>query len=109
MQATCSLPEGRANTRWIVQPCEDRFDGHAREVVTCALPTRMHKHSRDGPLALSGSVHSASRETRSRRLAKMDDATAASALAGFSQKLNSIAEPMRQCLTYDQGSLCKTG
>ena len=36
-------------------------------------------------------------------LARMDDATAASALAGFSAKLNSIAEPMRQSLTYDQG------
>ena len=36
-------------------------------------------------------------------LKKMDVATAASALAGFSQKLNSIAEPMRQSLTYDQG------
>ena len=31
------------------------------------------------------------------------DATAASALAGFSAKLNSIAEPMRQSFTYDQG------
>jgi IS30 family transposase len=36
-------------------------------------------------------------------LAKMEDATAASALAGFSAKLNSIAEPMRHSLTYDQG------
>ena len=36
-------------------------------------------------------------------LARMDDATAASALAGFSAKLNSIAAPMRQSLTYDQG------
>lgn len=36
-------------------------------------------------------------------LAKMDDATAASALKGFSAKLNSIAAPMRQSLTYDQG------
>ncbi|WP_309974731.1 IS30 family transposase [Variovorax guangxiensis] len=36
-------------------------------------------------------------------LAKMDDATAASALAGFSAKLNAIAEPLRQSLTYDQG------
>jgi len=36
-------------------------------------------------------------------LAKMDDATAASALKGFSDKLNSIAAPMRQSLTYDQG------
>lgn len=36
-------------------------------------------------------------------LAKRVDATAASALAGFSAKLNSIAKPMRQSLTYDQG------
>jgi transposase, IS30 family len=36
-------------------------------------------------------------------LAKMDDATAASALAGFSAKLNSIATPLRHSLTYDQG------
>src|SRR6201988_782674 len=34
-------------------------------------------------------------------LAKMDDATAASALAGFTAKLNSIAAPLRQSLTYD--------
>jgi IS30 family transposase len=36
-------------------------------------------------------------------LARMDDATAASALAGFSAKLNSIAAPLRQTFTYDQG------
>lgn len=36
-------------------------------------------------------------------LARMEDATAASALAGFSAKLNSIAVPMRQSFTYDQG------
>jgi IS30 family transposase len=36
-------------------------------------------------------------------LAKMDDATAASALAGFTAKLNSVATPLRQSLTYDQG------
>jgi transposase, IS30 family len=36
-------------------------------------------------------------------LARMDDATAASALAGFSAKLNSIAAPLRQSFTYDQG------
>ena len=36
-------------------------------------------------------------------LAKMDDSTAASALAAFSAKLNAIAVPMRQSLTYDQG------
>ena len=36
-------------------------------------------------------------------LAKMQDATAASALAGFTAKLGSIAGPLRQSLTYDQG------
>ncbi|CAL8481770.1 protein of unknown function (plasmid) [Caballeronia sp. S22] len=36
-------------------------------------------------------------------LAKMEDATAASALAGFSTKLNSFAQPLRQSFTYDQG------
>lgn len=33
----------------------------------------------------------------------MPDATAESALAAFAFKLNQIAEPMRQTLTYDQG------
>ena len=32
----------------------------------------------------------------------MADATAASALAGFSAKLNSIAAPLRKSFTYDQ-------
>ena len=36
-------------------------------------------------------------------LARMEDATAASALAGFSAKLNSIVAPLRQSFTYDQG------
>lgn len=36
-------------------------------------------------------------------LAKMDDATAASAPAGFSHKLNSICAPLRRSLRYDQG------
>lgn len=36
-------------------------------------------------------------------LAKMDDATAASALMAFTAKLQSIAAPLRQTLTYDQG------
>lgn len=43
------------------------------------------------------------RKTRLILLAKMKDATAASALEAFSAKLNSIAEPLRQTLTYDQG------
>jgi len=34
---------------------------------------------------------------------KMDDATAPSALAGYTAKLKSIAEPMRASLTCDQG------
>src|SRR4051794_17865797 len=43
------------------------------------------------------------RSSRLVLLARMEDATAASALAGFTAKLNSIAAPMRQSLTYDQG------
>lgn len=36
-------------------------------------------------------------------LARLADATADSALAGFTYKLNAIAAPMRKTLTYDQG------
>jgi len=36
-------------------------------------------------------------------LIKLADATAASALEGFTTKLRSIAKPMRKTLTYDQG------
>lgn len=43
------------------------------------------------------------RRTRLILLAEMKDATAASALEAFSAKLNSMAEPMRQTLTCDQG------
>ena len=43
------------------------------------------------------------RSTRLVLLAKMDDATAESALKAFSAKLEAIAEPLRQTLTYDQG------
>lgn len=37
-------------------------------------------------------------------LARMPDATAESALAGFTLKLRSISRPMRKTLTYDRGS-----
>jgi IS30 family transposase len=43
------------------------------------------------------------RSSRLVLLARMQDATAESALAGFTVKLRSIAEPMRLSLTYDQG------
>jgi transposase, IS30 family len=43
------------------------------------------------------------RSSRLVLLAKREDATAASALAGYTRKLNSIAAPLRQTLTYDQG------
>ena len=43
------------------------------------------------------------RSTRLVLLAKMEDATAESALEAFSAKLNAIAAPLRQTLTYDQG------
>ena len=43
------------------------------------------------------------RSTRLVLLCKMPDATAQSALAALSAKLNAIAAPLRQTLTYDQG------
>ena len=43
------------------------------------------------------------RSSRLVLLCPMPDATAASALAAFSAKLNQIAQPLRQTLTYDQG------
>ena len=43
------------------------------------------------------------RSTRLVLLCKMADATAESALAAFTAKLNQVAAPMRQTLTYDQG------
>jgi IS30 family transposase len=43
------------------------------------------------------------RTTRLVLLAWMPDATAESALAGFTAKLNSITEPLRLTLTYDRG------
>ncbi len=44
------------------------------------------------------------RMSRAVLLAQMPDATAASALAAFTSKLQSLVEPLRQTLTYDQGS-----
>ena len=43
------------------------------------------------------------RATRLVLLCKMPDASAQSALAAFTAKLNLIAQPLRQTLTYDQG------
>ena len=43
------------------------------------------------------------RSSRLVMLFKLADATAASALEGFTAKLRSVAETMRQTLTYDQG------
>ncbi|ODV44511.1 transcriptional regulator, partial [Cupriavidus sp. UYMMa02A] len=43
------------------------------------------------------------RMSRAVLLVKMSDATAASALAGFTAKLQSLVAPLRQTLTYDQG------
>ena len=43
------------------------------------------------------------RSTRLVPLARMPDATAESALAAFTAKLNHVTAPLRQTLTYDQG------
>ena len=45
------------------------------------------------------------RSSRLVLLARMEDATAAWALAGLTVKLNSIAAPLRQSFTYDQGKV----
>src|SRR5690242_15023636 len=47
------------------------------------------------------------RTSRPVLLAKMEDATAASALAGFSVKLNSIAAPLRQLLPTTREKKCR--
>jgi IS30 family transposase len=39
-------------------------------------------------------------------LARMDDATAASALAGFFAKLKSMAAPLHKSFTYDRARRC---
>lgn len=43
------------------------------------------------------------RSSRLVLLAQVDNASAAAALEGFSRVLNSVAEPIRKSLTYDQG------
>ncbi len=60
---------------------------------------------RPGVSACVLSAHGVLLQRRSRlvMLAKLNDATAAAELEGFSAKLRSIAEPMRQTLTPTQG------
>lgn len=73
------------------------------EVNDCAMPGHW-----EGDL-IKGAMNRASvgllveRTTRLVLLARMPDATAESALAAFTAKVNQIAVPMRQSLTYDQG------
>lgn len=62
----------------------------------------------EGDLIKGAGNHSAvgvlvERSSRLVMLIKLADATAASALQDFTAKLRSIAEPMHQTLTYDQG------
>ena len=47
------------------------------------------------------------RSSRLVLLARTEDATAATALAGFAVKLNLITAPMRHSLTYDRGRKMK--
>ena len=81
-------------------------------VSTCARPRLKTAYCPGTGRATSSSVQarrprsacwSSAPAARLVLLAKMEDATAASALAGFAAKLNAIAEPMRQSFTYDQG------
>ena len=73
------------------------LDQHLAPGIAHHLVTRAEVHPEDivGVLV--------ERSSRLVMLIKLADATAASALEGFTAKLRSIAEPMRQTLTYDQG------
>jgi IS30 family transposase len=86
-------------------PLADMVSIHLRppEVADRVMPGHW-----EGDLIRGGGNQSAvgvlvERSSRLVLLAKMPDATAASALAAFTAKLNSIAAPMRHSLTYDQG------
>lgn len=74
------------------------------EVMGHALPGHWEGNFIKGTGNLSPRGVLIERHSRLVPLAKMDDATtaSASALAGYSRRLNSLAPPMRQSLTHDQ-------
>lgn len=88
----------RPDPRHGQHPCASARGGRPRN----ARPLGGRLHQGCGQQVL-GSVL-VERTSRLVLLGKMDDATAASALAGFSATLNSIAAPLRKSFTYDQGS-----
>jgi IS30 family transposase len=97
------LPRTRGTDRRGQIP--DMVSIHVRpsEVIDRVMPSHWEGDFINGAGNKSSVGVLVERTSRLVRLAKMADATAASALAGLSAKLNSIAEPMRQSLTYDQG------
>ncbi|MBK6745886.1 IS30 family transposase [Ottowia sp.] len=74
---------------------------HPRSRIADARPLGRRLHQGAGNKSSVGVL--VERSSRLVLLAKMDDATASSALAGFTAKLNAIADPMRKSFTYDQG------
>jgi IS30 family transposase len=97
------LPRSRGTDRRGQLP--DMLSIHVRppEVEDRALPGHWEGDFIKGAGNRSAVGVLVERSSRLVLLAKMDDATAASALTGYTRQLNSIAEPMRQSLTYDQG------
>lgn len=83
----------------------DMVSVHLRppEVTDRALPGHWEGDLIKGQMNRSAVGVLVERTTGLLLLAKMADASAASALAAFSFKLNSIAKPVRQTMTYDQG------
>jgi IS30 family transposase len=97
------LPRSRGTDRRGQLP--DMLSIHVRppEVEDRALPGHWEGDFIKGAGNRSAVGVLVERSSRLVLLAKMDDATAASALTGYTRQLNSVAEPMRQSLTYDQG------
>ncbi len=102
---TSRLPRARARGTDRRGQLNDRVSIHVRPpaVEDRALPGHGEGDFIKGAGNRSAVGVLVERSSRRVLLAKMDDATAASAREGDTRKLNGIAEPLRQSLTYDQG------
>lgn len=100
----CAASSSSACVRAAARACRGQIPEMVRiHVRPQEIPDRVMPGDWEGAGKKSSVGVLVERSTRLVLLAKMQDATAASALAGFTTKLNSIAAPMRRSLTYDQG------
>ncbi len=97
------MPRSRGEDRRGQIP--DMVSIHVRppEIEDRAMPGHWEGDLIKGALNRSAVGVLVERSSRLVVLARMPDATAESALAAFTMKFRSIAEPMRLSLTYDQG------